>query len=187
MDILYLVDKLEKLVQESRKVPMSSNRIISEAAILELIDQMRTTIPEEVKAARVIQQQKERVLAQGKEEANRIIEIAKEQASEIVGGHDITRAAEMRGQTIIERAQREANDIRRGADGYAEQVLMVLDERISHAQHQIRSGLLELANRRNETQGAQAKEDSAAATPPPPTTTPEPATRTVAAKAEVRV
>src|ERR1043165_8126599 len=107
MDILYLVDKLEKLVQDSRKMPMSSNRIISEQAILELIDQMRTTIPEEVKAARVIQQQKERVLAQGKEEANRIIDIAKEQATEIVGSHDVTRAAEARSLTIIERAKPE--------------------------------------------------------------------------------
>lgn len=183
MDILYLVDKLEKLVQEGRKVPMSNNRIISEAAILELIDQMRTTIPEEVKAARLIQQQKERVLAQGKEEANRIIDIAKQQAIDIVGSHDVTRAAEARSLTIIERAQREANDIRRGADGYAEQVLMVLDERISHAQHQIRSGLLELSNRRNEAQNGQAKDEGAAL---PPVTAPEQAAHVQPAKAEVR-
>src|SRR5438132_4150341 len=107
MDILYLVDKLEKLVQESRKVPVSNARIVTEAAILELIDQMRTAMPEEVRNARQIQSQKDRVMAQGKEEANRMIEIAKQQAGDIVGQHEIARAAEARSQTIIERAQRE--------------------------------------------------------------------------------
>lgn len=145
-----MIDRLEKLVLESRQVPLLNSRLISEPVILDLIDQLRTIIPEEVRTARQIQQQKDRVVAQGKEEANRIIEIARQQANELVSTHEIMRAAEARSQTIIERAQREANDIRKGADDYAEQVLRVLDERIAHAQHQIRSGLIELANRRGE-------------------------------------
>jgi cell division septum initiation protein DivIVA len=156
-----LIDKLEKLVQDSRKVPMTNGRLVNEIAVLELIDQLRTSIPEEVRAARQIQQQKDRVIAQGKEEANRIIEIARQQANEIIAAHEITRAAEARSQTIIERAQREAGDIRRGADGYAEQVLSVLDERVAHAQHQIRSGLIELAQRRGETMPATEEEEEA--------------------------
>ncbi|MEP7198730.1 MAG: hypothetical protein ABI874_02825 [Chloroflexota bacterium] len=163
MDILFLIDKLEKLVQDSRKVPVSNARLINEAAILEIIDQLRTTVPEEVKAARQIQQQKDRFMAQGKEEANRMIDIARQQADQLVSAHDVTRAAEARGQTIIERAQREAADIRRGADGYAEQVLTVLDERIAHAQHQIRSGLVELSSRRGD---AQATDDAQGDQPP---------------------
>ena len=139
-------------MEESSKVPLTNSRMVSEPAILEIIDQLRTTIPEEVKAARQIQQQRDRVIAQGKEEANRLLEIARQQAEQLVVAHEVTRAAEARSQTIIERAQREANDIRKGADGYAEQVLRVLDERIAHAQHQIRSGLIELANRRGEIQ-----------------------------------
>jgi hypothetical protein len=173
MDILFLIEKLEKLVQESRKVPMSNGRIVNELAILEIVDQLRTTIPEEVKAARQIQQQKERIIAQGKEEANRIIEIARQQANGILTNHELLRAAEARSLTIIERAQREAGDIRRGADGYAEQVLSVLDERIAHAQHQIRSGLLELGSRRAEAAPSDDnKEKPAEAAPPDPAAKP---------------
>lgn len=163
MDILFLIDKLEKLVQDSRKVPMTSGRLIEERALLEIIDQMRTTIPEEVKTARQIQQQKDRIIAQGKEEANRLVEIARQQASDMLTMSEVTRAAEARSRTIIERAQREAADIRRGADGYAEQVLTVLDERVAHAQHQIRSGLVELASRHQE----ETPPDDEAAPPPP--------------------
>ncbi|MBI5877016.1 MAG: hypothetical protein HZB53_05135 [Chloroflexi bacterium] len=152
MDILFLVDKLEKLVQDSRKMPLSNLRLIDEHAMLELVDQLRTTIPEEVKTARQIQQQKDRIIAQGKEEANRLVEIARQQANDMLSTSEVSRAAEGRSRTIIERAQREAADIRRGADGYAEQVLRVLDERVSQAQHQIRSGLVELSNRHNESE-----------------------------------
>lgn len=171
MDILFLIEKLEKLVQESRKVPMSNGRIVNEPAILEIVDQLRTTIPEEVKASRQIQQQKERIIAQGKEEANRIIEIARQQANGILTNHELLRAAEARSQTILERAQREAGDIRRGADGYAEQVLTVLDERIAHAQHQIRSGLQELSNRRAEAAPPEENKEKAAETTPSEATT----------------
>lgn len=181
MDILFLIDKLEKLVQDSRKVPVSSARMINEAAILEIIDQLRTTVPEEVKAARQIQQQKDRVLAQGKEEANRIIDIARQQAAELVANHELARAAEARSQTIIERAQREAGDIRRGADGYAEQVLTVLDERIAHAQHQIRSGLVELGNRHGDAQASDEAQGG-----PPPLKPSEPPLRFPANKNEAR-
>jgi cell division septum initiation protein DivIVA len=129
---------------------MTNARMIDEKEILDVIDQLRTTIPEEVRAAKQIQQQRDRVIAQGKEEANRMVELARQQSEAQLAQHELTRAAEARAQTIIERAQREAADIRRGADGYAEQVLRVLDERVAHAQHQIRSGLIELSNRRGE-------------------------------------
>jgi hypothetical protein len=141
---------------------MSNGRIVNEVAILEIVDQLRTTIPEEVKASRQIQQQKERIIAQGKEEANRIIDIARQQANGILTNHELLRAAEARSLTIIERAQREAGDIRRGADGYAEQVLTVLDERIAHAQHQIRSGLQELGSRRGDAAPAEENKEKTA-------------------------
>lgn len=148
MDILFLVDKLEKLLQDSRKMPMSNLRLIDENGLIEIIDQMRTAIPEEVKTARQIMQQKDRIVAQGKEEANRLVQIAQQQAGDMLSTSEVTRAAEGRSRTIIERAQRDAAEIRRGADVYAEQVLTMLDERMSQAQHQVRSGLVELANRR---------------------------------------
>ncbi len=145
---------------------MSNVRMVNETEVLELIDQLRTTIPEEVKTAKLIQQQRDRVIAQGKEEANRMIEIARQQASGLVDAHELVRAAENRSQTIIERAQREASDIRKGADAYAEQVLSILDERIAHAQHQIRSGLIELGRRHADEQ---APAEESEGTEPAPT------------------
>ena len=148
-------------------MPMTNARMIDEKEVLEIIDQLRTTIPEEVRAAKQIQQQRDRVMAQGKEEANRMVELARQQVEVLVTQNEVSRAAEGRAQTIIERAQREAADIRRGADGYAEQVLKVLDERVAHAHHQIRSGLIELSNRRGEAAPG-SDEEAAPAVPTEP-------------------
>ena len=162
MDILFLIDKLEKLIQQSNKVPLTNARMINESEILEVVDQLRTSVPEEVRTARQIQGQKDRVIAQGKEEANRVSELARRQAEELISASEIARAAEARSQTIIERAQRDAVEIRKGADEYAQQVLAALDQRVGQAHHQIRSGLIELNTRLNETQAGFAPEPAEA-------------------------
>ena len=62
-------------------MPMTNARMIDEKEVLDIIDQLRTTIPEEVRAAKQIQQQRDRVMAQGKEEANRMVDLARQHSS----------------------------------------------------------------------------------------------------------
>jgi hypothetical protein len=77
MDILHLIDRLEELFNESRFIPFTHNVIVDEDRMLDLIDQMRVAIPEEVKKAQQIIAQRDRLLAQAQEEANRRLDIAK--------------------------------------------------------------------------------------------------------------
>ena len=62
IDILYLVDRLENLITSSRRVPLVNQIMVKEADILSIIDQMRTSIPDEFKQARAIIHDKERIL-----------------------------------------------------------------------------------------------------------------------------
>ena len=73
MDILHLVDRLEELFNESRSVPFTHSVIVDEGKMLDIIDQMRVSIPEEIKKAQQIITQRDRILAQSKEEANRTL------------------------------------------------------------------------------------------------------------------
>ncbi|HIC93608.1 MAG TPA: ATPase, partial [Anaerolineae bacterium] len=63
IDILYLVDRLESLLNEGWRVPFTSNLIINEDKFLDIIDHMRTSIPEEVKRAQRIERERERIIA----------------------------------------------------------------------------------------------------------------------------
>ncbi|MBO0778136.1 MAG: hypothetical protein J2P37_04840, partial [Ktedonobacteraceae bacterium] len=61
MDILYLIDRLDNLIASSRRMPLLNQIIVKESDILSVIDQMRTSIPEEIKQARRVIQEKERI------------------------------------------------------------------------------------------------------------------------------
>lgn len=127
MDIQFLVERLETLVVNARKLPMTSQVIIDQAALLDLIDQLRIAIPEEVKQARRINQESDRVLAKAREEAEQIIGAGQEQAALLLQDQAILREAEMRAEEITQRAQQKSDETTRGADQYAADVLLRLE------------------------------------------------------------
>ena len=127
MDIQFLVERLESLVVNARKVPMTSQVILEQVAILEVIDQLRVAIPEEVRQARRINQESDRVLSRAREEAEQIIGAAQEQAALLLQDHSILREAESRAQDIVDRSQAKSEETMRGADQYAADVLVRLE------------------------------------------------------------
>lgn len=141
MDILHLVDRLESLITQSHLIPLTAFRLVDEDRALELIDQMRISIPEEVKKAKRIQQERDRVVAQAHEEASRLVELAQAEAGELVQRDVISTAAERRAQTIIERAQREAEAIKTESDQYVIGVLSELEEHLMRSLTVVRNGL----------------------------------------------
>ncbi len=141
MDILYLVDRLEEIVKESRQVPFSNLRVVDENRIWPVIDQMRISIPDEVRRAERIIREKERTLAQAKEEAERIIDLARSEAAEITAEHAIAQAAEARAESIRKQAEREAEHTRAGADDYAFDVLCKLEQELKRSLTVIENGI----------------------------------------------
>ena len=127
MDIQFLVERLEALVVNARKVPMTSQVMIEQATILDLIDQLRVAIPEEVRQARRVNQESDRVLAKAREEAEQIIGAAQEQAALLLQDQSILREAETKAQEIVDRAESKSDETMRGADQYAADVLVRLE------------------------------------------------------------
>lgn len=141
MDILHLVDRLEALITSGRLFPLTVYRLVDEDRALELIDQMRISIPEEVKRAKRVQQERDRIVAQAHEEASRLVELAQEEAEGLVGRDSITGTAERRAQTIIERARRDSGLVKAEADEYVIQVLSELEASLMRILTTVRNGL----------------------------------------------
>ncbi len=150
IDILHLVDRLEALLNNGWRIPLTSNVIIDEDDYLDLIDQMRISIPEEIKQSKRIQQEKERVIAQAQEEAERIVALARDRASGLINDHEVLQAAEARGETVVERARREAEEIRADADQYVIEVLSQLEEQLGSLLNTVHNGLLTLQQKQEE-------------------------------------
>lgn len=147
IDIIFLIEQLERLLASGRNLPMTSNVIIDQARALDLLDQLRVAVPEEVRAAKRINEETERIVERAQEEAERILARAQEQAAFLIEERELTRAAEIRSQEIIAEGQREADEIRRGADEYAQSVLVKLEGECIRALQSIKRGLALLDER----------------------------------------
>jgi vacuolar-type H+-ATPase subunit H len=141
MDILHLVDRLEELFNQSRALPFTHNVIVDEDRMLDIIDQMRISIPEEVKKAQQIFTQRDRVLAQAQEEAGRKLVLAQEKADQLVENDDIVQKAKKQRDDILAQVGVEADNIRAGADQYALDTLLDLERVVQGYLNQIRNGI----------------------------------------------
>ncbi|MFQ6102313.1 MAG: hypothetical protein ACE5OS_13930 [Anaerolineae bacterium] len=141
MDILHLIDRVEEAIKGSKQVPFSGLRLVDERRIWSLLDQMRISIPDEVRRAERIMREKERTLAQAHEEAGRIVALARSEAAQLTAEHVVVKAAEERAAAIRERAEREVESIRTGADDYAFDVLCQLEQELKRALTVIENGI----------------------------------------------
>jgi len=141
MDILHLIDRLEELFNESRTVFLTRNVMVNEEKMLDLIDQMRLSVPEEIKSAQQILNQKERVIAQAHEEANRTLALAREKSTELIEKDKIVEAAKIRAADIKRQAQEDCKVIKEEADEYALETLKKLENEIQQILNQVRNGI----------------------------------------------
>lgn len=148
MDILQLVDRLEELFNQSRPIWLTHSVIVDEDKFLDIIDQMRIAVPEEVKKAQQLYAQKDRILAQAQEEANRTLELARQKAAELVEKESLVEEAKRRAAQIIDQAQIEAEDVRAGADQYSHDALAGLVIELERVLNQARNGMMVLEQKR---------------------------------------
>jgi len=152
MDILQLIDRLEELFNNSRPIPLTHNVIVDEDKFLDIIDQMRITVPEEVKKAQQIFSQKDRVMAQAQEEATRTLQLAREKADGMVDKEVLVTDAQRRAGQIIDQARMDAENIKIDADQYALDVLKGLQTELEQLSNQAHNGVQVLLQKRQPTE-----------------------------------
>ncbi|MEA2621563.1 MAG: hypothetical protein QOH61_473 [Chloroflexota bacterium] len=132
---------------------MTNSVVVDQVAALDLIDQLRVAVPEEVRQAKRVNEETSRLVERAQEEAERILGRAQEQAAFLIEERELTRAAQIRSDQIIEEGRAEAEDIRRGADTYAASVLIKLEGECVKALQSIRRGLALLDDRHATSDG----------------------------------
>jgi len=126
VSIYRVIDKLETFVREGTWLPFG-HRILSEERLVEYIEKMRSTLPEEVGRAKVIASNKDRMIRDAQEKAEQIVTEAVAQKNELVEGTDVMRQARTTAEIVLREAEEKARRIRAGADAYAGQVLADLE------------------------------------------------------------
>ncbi len=150
---MFLLERLESLVATGTGVPATRKVLVDKDAVLELIDQLRVAVPEEIHAAKRINAEGERSIGQANDEGGRIIARAQEQATYLIGERGLTEAALAEGRRILAEADEAADGVRLGADQYAAGVLESLEAEVRKALSGIEKGIGVLEARQAELRG----------------------------------
>jgi len=144
VDILYLLDQLEEVLGSGSRVPLTSRTLVDEREVLDILDQIRVSIPEEIKAARRLTQERDQVIADARAESDRLLREADDEVAGRVSDHAVVRAAESRAAEIEGRAHDTAERVRREAESYAYRVLQRLRQQIDQVGQAVDRGLADL-------------------------------------------
>ena len=144
MDIYVLLDQLEQLVNSSRKIRFSNKVMVDEDELLDLLDQLRTAVPDELRQAKRMLTEREKILSNAHAEADRLVHQAQEDASNIIENDKVVAAAQAQADMLLAQARESAEAVKVGADEYAVEVLRSLEQMMSNFLGHVRNGLAEL-------------------------------------------
>jgi hypothetical protein len=144
LSIYRVIDKLEAYIKDGTALPLKY-RVLSEERLLEFIEKMRSTLPEEVGRARLIAKDKDRVLREAQERAQSIVTEASTAHAAMIDEHEIVRQAKRSAEMVLRDAEEKAQHVAAGADAYAAHVLADLDARLTNALGSVKKGAEALA------------------------------------------
>ncbi|BFT66151.1 MULTISPECIES: ATPase [Parvimonas] len=141
MEILELIDRIEDLVEESSSLPFSKKVMVDSEALFFILKEMRESIPEEIKQAEWIQEEKDRILNDASKDANQILEQANNESYRIkadaearyekmINESDVVVAAESKANEILLKAEQNAKTIRIQTNTYVDDVLSKTQEKL---------------------------------------------------------
>lgn len=157
MNLIILLDQVESMLESCPRVPLTGKVMVNADELLDLVDQLRGALPEEVKRAEWIAQEKERLLRDTQEEAARMIKQAEDYAKKLLEENELVSEAKAEAQRIIREAQVRANELSGGAADYADRVLNDLSSHLEHTLKVVLKGREELARKFKGAADAESK------------------------------
>ncbi len=127
MDILALIDNMEDLVAEGKKVPLTSSVMVNEQKVYDIIDEIRGSFPDEIKQARWIVKERQEMLDEAEKEAARIGDEARASAEERAAETEVVKLADEQAAKILDAGRAKERAIRLGAEDYADEMLANLE------------------------------------------------------------
>lgn len=131
MEVLNIIDELEDIIDDAAKVPFAGKCMVDKDALLDLIEELRLKLPEDLKQAKWVKDERQRILAEAQKEAESIVKSAEEKTISMINEHEITRQAADKAKEILEHEQNNAREMRMGTKRYVDSVLEDLENALT--------------------------------------------------------
>ncbi len=150
MEIFTLLETLEDILEKSKSVPFTEKAIVDKEEVLEIIKDIRLKLPDELKQAKWIKEERARILDEAQKEADDIVREAENRIISMIDEHEITRKAYEQKAEIIETANEMSREITKGTKDYADGILENLENAIHNINGSITEALKTIEQNRNE-------------------------------------
>jgi len=141
MNIHEAIDRLEYLIGHSRQIPLTRTVVVDQEEVLACIDDLRLSLPDEIKQARWTLQEQQRLLSEAQAEAARTVSKAGERAQTMIGQHDLVKRAEKQAEAMLKEASLKAEETSRAADRYAWEVMQNLETQLLRTVATVKKGV----------------------------------------------
>ncbi len=141
MNIHEAIDRLEYLIAHSRQIPLTRTVVIDQEEALACIDDLRLSLPDEIKQARWTLQEQQRLLSEAQSEAARTVSKASERAQTMIGQHELVKRAERQAEAMLKEAAQKGDETRRAADRYAWDVMQSLEAQLLRTVATVKKGV----------------------------------------------
>ncbi len=139
MEIFTLLETLEEMLEQSKSIPFSGKCMVEKEEILDIIKEIRIKLPDELKQAKWIKEERGRILVEAQKEADDIVKEAENRIISMIDEHEITRKAYEQKAQIIETANEMSREISKGTKDYADNLLekieVVLEDALKTVQN----------------------------------------------------
>ncbi len=154
MELLDYIDELDAKIERAKNIFLINRALFDKEDLHESIAEIRLRLPEDLKHAKWVKDERKRILADAQAEAESIIKSAEEKTVQMVNEHEVTKKAYEQANEIIAAAQKNARELRLGARQYVDSLLGEMDDNLGKAQDTIRQA-------RSSMRGGQSNQDEA--------------------------
>ena len=144
MEIFTLLETLEDILENSKGLPFTNKTMVDKEELLEIIKEIRIKLPDELKQAKWVKEERQRILAEAQKEADGIVKEAENRIISMIDEHEITRKAYEKKVEIIETANEMSREIKTGTEEYADGVLAGIEVALEDALKVIKNNRKEL-------------------------------------------
>ena len=150
MDLLELIDELEDMVDKGVSVPLSGRCLLDKDELMEIIEDIKLKLPDDLKQAKWIKSERDRILAEAKAEADKIIKTANEQIIEMVDENEITKKAMNRANDIMVKAQSESKATKDASIEYTDYLLENVERVVTNVLRELEQCVVTVKSNRDE-------------------------------------
>ncbi len=144
VDIMELIDNLEDAIDKGTRIPIAGKTMLDKDELLEIISEIRLKLPDDLKQAKWVKEERQRIIADAQREAANIVKGAEDKIISLINEHEITKKAQERATEIMNNVQKRSREIREGTRLYADEVLSDVEKGIEESLRKVRESREEL-------------------------------------------